>query len=226
MKRGGILLGCLGLLLVAVVIFLLFGVGVYNRLVGLEESVTSQWAQVENVYQRRADLIPNLVRTVEGAADFERTTLREVIEARARVGQMQLTPEMLEDPAAFARFEQAQGALSSALSRLMVVVERYPELRANQNFLELQSQLEGTENRISVERMRYNQVAQGFNTAVRRFPASLIAGMMGFDRKAYFQSQPGADRPPDVEFDFGSPGTTAPGTAPAPTAPAPTTPTP
>ncbi|HEU5162209.1 MAG TPA: LemA family protein, partial [Thermoanaerobaculia bacterium] len=218
MKRGGILLGCLGLLLVAVVLFLLFGVGVYNRLVGLEESVTSQWAQVENVYQRRADLIPNLVKTVEGAADFERTTLREVVEARARVGQMQLSPEMLEDPQAFARFEQAQGALSSALSRLMVVVERYPELKANQNFLELQSQLEGTENRIAVERMRYNQVAQTFNTSVRRFPASLIAGMMGFERKAYFQSRPGADQAPNVEFDFGT--NTA---APAPTATSPVT---
>lgn len=218
MKRGGILLGCLGLLLVAVVLFLLFGVGVYNRLVGLEENVTSQWAQVENVYQRRADLIPNLVRTVEGAAGFERTTLREVIEARSRVGQMQLTPEMLENPQAFAQFEQAQGALSSALSRLMVVVERYPELKANQNFLELQSQLEGTENRIAVERMRYNQVAQAFNTAVRRFPASLIAGMMGFERKAYFQSQPGADQAPNVQFDFGT--NTA---APAPTATSPAT---
>jgi LemA protein len=223
MKRGGILLGCLGLLLVAAVIFVLFGVGVYNRLVGLEETVTGQWAQVENVYQRRADLIPNLVRTVEGAADFERTTLQAVVEARARVGSMQMTPEMLENPQAFAQFEQAQGALSSALSRLLVVVERYPELRANQNFLELQSQLEGTENRIAVERMRYNEVARAFNTAVRRFPASLIAGMMGFDRKAYFQAQAGADQAPNVEFDFGRTNTAAPGAAPAPTTTAPTT---
>jgi LemA protein len=223
MKRGGILLGCLGLLLVAVVLMLLFGVGAYNRLVGLEENVSKQWAQVENVYQRRADLIPNLVRTVEGAANFERSTLQAVVEARARVGQMQVTPEVLEDPQAFARFEQAQGALSSALSRLMVVVERYPELRANQNFLELQSQLEGTENRITVERMRYNEVAQAFNTAVRRFPVGLIAGMMGFERKAYFQSRPGADQAPNVEFDFGT-STAAPPTAPpATTTAAPTT---
>ncbi len=219
MKRGGILLGCLGLLLVAVVLFLLFGVGVYNRLVGLEENVSQQWAQVENVYQRRADLIPNLVRTVEGAANFERSTLQAVVEARARVGQVQMSSQMLEDPQAFARFEQAQAGLSSALSRLLVVVERYPELKANQNFLELQSQLEGTENRISVERMRYNQVAQGFNTTVRRFPANLIAGMMGFERKAYFQAQAGADQAPNVQFDFGTT-TTAP--APPPTA-APTT---
>ena len=215
MKAGGLVLGCVGLLIAAVVIFALFGVGVYNRLVGLEEDVTEKWAQVENVYQRRADLIPNLVATVRGAADFERTTLENVIEARSRVGQMTLPSNITEDPAAFQQFEQSQGALSSALSRLLVVVERYPELRANQNFLELQSQLEGTENRIAVERMRYNQVAQAFNTAVRRFPANIIAGMMGFDRKAYFQAQPGADQAPNVEFDFGT--NTA---APSPAAPA------
>ncbi len=218
MKRGGILLGCLGLLVVAVVLFLLFGVGVYNRLVGLEEGVNNQWAAVQSVYQRRADLIPNLVRTVEGAANFERSTLQAVVEARARVGQAQITPENLSDPQAFARFEQAQGALSSALSRLLVVVERYPELKANQNFLELQSQLEGTENRISVERMRYNETAREFNTASRRFPASLIAGMMGFQRKSYFQAQPGAEQAPNVQFDFGT--NTA---APAPTATVPAT---
>ncbi len=222
MKRGGILLGCLGLLVVGAVLFLLFGVGVYNRLVGLEENVNRQWAQVESVYQRRADLIPNLVRTVEGAANFERSTLTAVVEARARVGQAQISPEMLGDPQAFARFEQAQGALSSALSRLLVVVERYPELKANQNFLELQSQLEGTENRISVERMRYNEEAREFNTASRRFPASLIAGIMGFDRKAYFQAQAGADQAPNVQFDFGT-NTAAPGPTTPPAAPAPTT---
>lgn len=205
MKRGAILLGCLGVLIAAVVIFALFGVGVYNRLVGLEENVNEKWAQVQNVYQRRADLIPNLVRTVQGAADFERTTLQNVIEARARVGQVQLGSNVTDDPAAFQRFQQAQGALSSALSRLMVVVERYPELRANQNFLELQSQLEGTENRITVERMRYNEAAQQFNTASRRFPASTIAGLLGFERKQYFEAQAGADQTPDVEFDFGGP---------------------
>lgn len=202
MKRGGILLGCLGVLIVAVVIFILFGVGVYNRLVGLEENVNEKWAQVQNVYQRRADLIPNLVRTVEGAAEFERNTLQDVIEARAQVGQVQIGSDITSDPAAFAQFQQAQGALSSALSRLMVVVERYPELRANQNFLELQSQLEGTENRVTVERMRYNEAAQGFNTASRRFPASLIARMLGFERKQYFEAEAGADQAPEVDFDF------------------------
>jgi LemA protein len=202
MKRGGILLGCLGVLIVAVVIFILFGVGVYNRLVGLEENVNEKWAQVQNVYQRRADLIPNLVRTVEGAAEFERNTLQDVIEARAQVGQVQIGSDITSDPAAFAQFQQAQGALSSALSRLMVVVERYPELKANQNFLELQSQLEGTENRVTVERMRYNEAAQGFNTASRRFPASLIARMLGFERKQYFEAQAGADQAPEVDFDF------------------------
>lgn len=202
MKRGGILLGCLGVLIVAVVLFILFGVGVYNRLVGLEENVNEKWAQVQNVYQRRADLIPNLVRTVEGAAEFERNTLQDVIEARAQVGQVQIGSDITSDPAAFAQFQQAQGALSSALSRLMVVVERYPELKANQNFLELQSQLEGTENRVTVERMRYNEAAQGFNTASRRFPASLIARMLGFERKQYFEAEAGADQAPEVDFDF------------------------
>lgn len=205
MKRGGILLGCLGVLIVALVIFVVFGVGVYNRLVGLEENVNEKWAQVQNVYQRRADLIPNLVRTVQGAADFERTTLQNVIEARARVGQVELGSNVTDDPAAFQRFQEAQGALSSALSRLLVVVERYPELRANQNFLELQSQLEGAENRITVERMRYNEAAQQFNTASRRFPASMIARLLGFERKQYFEAQAGADQAPDVDFDFGGP---------------------
>lgn len=205
MKRGGILLGCLGVLIVALVIFVVFGVGVYNRLVGLEENVNEKWAQVQNVYQRRADLIPNLVRTVQGAADFERTTLQNVIEARARVGQVELGTNVTDDPAAFQRFQEAQGALSSALSRLLVVVERYPELRANQNFLELQSQLEGAENRITVERMRYNEAAQQFNTASRRFPASMIARLLGFERKQYFEAQAGADQAPDVDFDFGGP---------------------
>jgi LemA protein len=205
------LLGCIGLLVVGLLIFIAFGVGVYNRLVGLDEGVKSQWAQVENAYQRRFDLIPNLVRTVQGAADFERGTLEAVVNARARVGQVVMpggapgaagTPT--ENPQAFAQFEQAQAGLTSALSRLLVVVERYPELRANQNFLELQSQLEGTENRIAVERRRYNEVAQGYNATVRRFPASLIAGMMGFKQKPYFQSTPGAQDAPDVNFNFGT----------------------
>lgn len=212
---SGVLLGCLGLLLVGVVLFALFGVGTYNKFVGLDEGVKSQWAQVENTYQRRYDLIPNLVRTVQGAANFEKSTLEAVVNARARVGQVAApagapgagaaTPD---NPAAFAQFEAAQQGLSSALSRLLVVVERYPDLKSNQNFLELQSQLEGTENRIAVERRRYNEVAQTFNAAVRRFPASIVAAMTGFKPKAYFQSTPGAQQAPDVNFDFSNTATT------------------
>jgi len=209
MSKG---LGCVaavvvGLLLV-VGIFVLWGVGLYNGLVGAEQTVAAQWAQVENVYQRRADLIPNLVRTVRGAADFERGTLESVVEARARVGQMQLTPEMLEDPQALARFEQAQDALSSALSRLLVVVERYPELRSVPAFQDLMVQLEGAENRIAVERRRYNEVARDFNTRVRRFPANVIVPAMGwdFEEKAYFQAEAGAEEVPEVELDFGGEG--------------------
>jgi LemA protein len=212
-ERGavsGALIGCIGIVVVALLIFVAYGVGVYNRLVGLDEGVKSSWAQVENAYQRRFDLIPNLVRTVQGAANFEKSTLEAVVNARARVGQVSVgggppgTVDPTADPAAFAQFEQAQQGLSSALSRLLVVVERYPELKANQNFLELQSQLEGTENRIAVERRRYNEVAQGFNATVRRFPANIIAGFTGFKPKAYFQSVPGAQQAPEVNFDFGT----------------------
>ncbi len=213
MKRSGILLGCLGLLAVGVVFFLIFGVGTYNRLVRLDEGVKQQWAQVESQYQRRYDLIPNLVKTVQGAANFEKSTLQAVVEARSRVGQVSApagggapvaAASPTDNPRAFQQFEQAQAGLSSALSRLLVVVEKYPDLKSNQNFLELQSQLEGTENRISVERMRYNEVAQGFNSAVRRFPTSLIAGFGGFSVKPYFRSTSGAERAPDVNFDFGN----------------------
>lgn len=207
MKKGAVLLGCLGLLILALVVFAMWGVGVRNNLVTLEEQVDAQWSQVENVYQRRLDLIPNLVRTVEGAADFERNTLRDVVEARARVGQvMQQAPgaATTTDPQAFQQFAQAQESLGGALSRLLVVVERYPELKANQNFLALQTQLEGTENRITVERRRYNEVAQQFNTAVRRFPANLIASLTGFERKQYFRGAAGADQAPEVQFDFGT----------------------
>jgi LemA protein len=183
-----------------------WGVGIYNGLVDSEEAVESQWAQVENTYQRRADLIPNLVRTVQGSADFERETLEAVVEARARVGQMNVSPEILENPGAVAQFEQAQDALSSALSRLLVVVERYPEIRSTAAFQDLMVQLEGTENRITVERMRYNEVARDFNAQVRRFPANLLIGLMGwdFDQKAYFEAQEGADEAPEVDFDFGN----------------------
>ncbi len=196
MKKG--LLGCAA---VAVVVLLLIGVWVgsgYNTLVRLDEAVNTAWSQVENVYQRRADLIPNLVETVKGARDFERETLTAVVEARARVGQVNLgkapNAEQLE------RFQQVQDGLSSALSRLLVVVERYPELRATEAFRDLQVQLEGTENRIAVERRRFNEAAQAYNTARRRFPTVLFAGLLGFEQRPYFQAAPGSDRPPKVTF--------------------------
>lgn len=202
----------LGCVLVAVVVVLVLVVGVgalwfagmYNDLVAGEQQVEAQWAQVENVYQRRADLVPNLVRTVRGAADFERETLQNVIEARAQVGQVNVSPEMLEDPQRFAQFEQAQDQLSSALSRLLVTVERYPELRSVPAFQDLMVQLEGTENRISVERRRFNEVARDFNTRLMSFPANFVVPTLGwdFETKAYFESQPGAEEAPEVEFDF------------------------
>ena len=203
MSKG--LLGCGAVLLVLVVMaggLFLWGTGVYNRLVGLDEGVKTAWSQVENTYQRRADLIPNLVKTVEGAADFERETLTEVIEARAKATSVQITPQDLTNPEALARYQQAQDSLSSALSRLMVVVERYPELKANQNFLQLQDELAGTENRIAVERKRFNEVAQGYNTARRSFPTNFIANWFGFREAAYFEAAEGAEQAPKVEFDF------------------------
>jgi LemA protein len=204
-------LGCLAVVVAVAIIAVVVLGGTYNRLVALSQGVDAQWAQVENVYQRRADLIPNLVATVQGAANFEKSVLVEVTNARASVGQVQTSAKDLpNDPAAFARFEQAQAALSSALSRLLVVVERYPELKANANFQTLQAQLEGTENRIAVERMRYNERAQEYNTARLKFPTNLIANVMGFKEKAYFKAQPGAERPPQVEFNFGSPAPAAP----------------
>lgn len=174
--------------------------GQYNGLVTSQEGVNQAWAQVENVYQRRADLIPNLVETVKGAAAFEKDTFTEVAEARARVGSIQLTPEMLKDPQALKNFEAAQGQLTSALSRLLAVAENYPQLKANQNFLDLQSQLEGTENRIAVERRTFNQVAQTYNTKIRVFPTSLLAGMFGFGPRSYFEAAPGSDKAPVVKF--------------------------
>lgn len=192
------LIGC-GLAVLGIVVLLALMVGgIYNNLVGLQEGVQAAWGQVENVYQRRADLIPNLVATVRGAADFEQETLQNVVEARARVGQTNIegspTPEQLQ------AFQANQDALSSALSRLLVVVERYPELQAVQAFRDLQVQLEGTENRIAVERNRYNEAARAYNTARRQFPAVLIANLFGFGEKGYFESKPGADEPPVVEF--------------------------
>jgi LemA protein len=193
-----VLIGC-GIAFLGLVLVLgLMVSGIYNNLVGLQEGVDAAWAQVENVYQRRADLIPNLVETVKGAAEFEQETLQNVIEARARVGQMNVegapTPDQLR------AFQANQDALSSALSRLLVVVERYPDLKAVQAFRDLQVQLEGTENRIAVERNRYNEAARAYNTARRQFPAVIIAGFLGFGDKGYFESKLGADEPPQVEF--------------------------
>jgi LemA protein len=173
----------------------------YNKFVSLEEGVNQKWSQVENVYQRRADLIPNLVEVVKGYAAHERETLQAVTDARSKVGgQINLGPGVLNDPAAFARFQQAQGELSSALQRLMAVVEAYPNLKADQRFADLQTQLEGTENRISVERGRFTESVQQFNTAVRVFPANIIAGIFGFKQKMYFQAEPGSEKAPQVKF--------------------------
>ncbi|HLN72370.1 MAG TPA: LemA family protein [Prolixibacteraceae bacterium] len=173
--------------------------GSYNNMVNMEEGVTAQWSQVENVYQRRADLIPNLVSTVKGYAQFEKETLTQVIEARAKATQVTVDPKNL-NPQALQQFQDAQSGLSSALGRLMVVVEKYPDLKANQGFLDLQAQLEGTENRISVERMKFNQTAQAYNTFIRQFPKNIWAGMFGFEKKAYFAAEAGANKAPKVEF--------------------------
>ena len=203
---GKLGLGCVAVLLIVLVIVGISLAGTYNRLVNLSQEVDKQWAQVENTYQRRADLVPNLVATVRGAAEFEKETLEAVTEARASVGRAQVTPGTAPtDPAALAQFEQAQNTLGAALQRLLVVVERYPDLKANANFRDLMAQLEGTENRITVERMRYNEVAQAYNTARLRFPTNLIAGMLGFKEKAYFKSAPGSERAPEVQFDFKNP---------------------
>ncbi|PYL07093.1 MAG: LemA family protein [Verrucomicrobia bacterium] len=209
-------LGCVVVLLVvlfvAVFAALALGGG-YNRLVRLQQAVDQSWAQVQNVYQRRADLIPNLVGTVSGAANFEKSTLVEVTNARASVGrvQTQIDPNKAPtDAAQLEKFQAAQGELSNALSRLLVVVERYPELKANQNFLTLQAQLEGTENRISVERGNFNSAVQNYNVAVRSFPTNLVAGMLGFAPRPFFTAQTGAERAPAVQFNFGSPAPAAP----------------
>jgi LemA protein len=200
-----IILGILGAFILFVLVLVITGVGTYNSLVNRSQAVDAQWAQVQNVYQRRADLIPNLVNTVAGAANFEKTTLTEITEARASVGKVSLSPNTAPtDPAQLAQFEQAQGQLSSALSRLLVVVERYPDLKANANFQMLQAQLEGTENRIAVERGRFNDVARDYNSAIKRVPAVIFAAALGFKEKAYFQATPGADKPPPVQFDFGA----------------------
>src|SRR6266496_2401469 len=208
-------IGCGGV--VVIVLFFAFVVGLffwgtYNRLVTLDQTVNKKWGDVQTVYQRRADLIPNLVNTVQGAANFEKSTIVEVTNARASVGRVQLDPNKAPtDAAQLEQFQAAQGQLSNALSRLLVVVERYPELKANQSFLSLQAQLEGTENRISVERGNFNSAVQNYNVAVRSFPTNLIAGMLGFAPRPFFTAREGAERPPPVQFNFGTP-------APAPAA--------
>ena len=194
------LLVALVVIVVLVVAVGAWAVGVYNSLVGLDQSVSEKWAQVQNVYQRRADLIPNLVETVKGFAAQERNVLTEVTEARARATGVQLTPEALNDPKALERFQAAQGQLSGALSRLLVVVERYPELKSNQNFLQLQSQLEGTENRIAVERRRFNEAVREYNTRLSLFPGTIVGRLAGFRPKAFFEAAPDAATPPKVKF--------------------------
>ena len=209
-------LGCLAVIVVIALVLGVMLMGSYNSLNRLDQATDAQWANVESAYQRRADLIPNLVKTVEGAANFERSTLEAIVNARASVGSVQAGPEITNNPEAFARWQQSQDQLSGALSRLLVVVERYPDLKANANFRDLQAQLEGTENRINVERNRYNEQAQAYNTARQRFPTVLVANLLGFPEKAYFRSAPGSERAPNVNFDFGrSPAPAAPSAAPS-----------
>ncbi len=197
MNKGLIIvLAVVGVLVLGV----MWGVGKFNGIVKLDEGVNEGWAQVQNQYQRRMDLIPNLVSTVQGAANFEKSTLTAVIEARAKATQVTLSPQLLNDPQAFQKFEQSQGQLSSALSRLLVTVEQYPNLKANENFLALQSQLEGTENRISVERRRFNELVNAYNAHIRTVPTNIIASFGGFQQKQYFQAQAGADTAPKVQF--------------------------
>lgn len=201
-----VIIGCGVLVVLGLGILLIVAVSgmSYNRLVGKSQGVDKSWAQVQNVYQRRADLIPNLVQTVQGAANFEKSTLTEITAARASVGKIQIN-NAPTDAAALAEFDKAQSRLSSALSRLMVIVEKYPDLKANSNFRDLQAQLEGTENRITVERANFNNAVQDFNTAVKSFPAVLYAGMFGFSARPYFAAKPGADEAPKVQFDFNKP---------------------
>jgi LemA protein len=200
MKKGCLIWLIIGAILALVVLGIIsWGTKAYNQMVTLQEGVTSQWGNVETQYQRRADLIPNFVNTVKGAANFEQETLTKVIEARAKATQVTIDPtKMTADN--LQQFQQAQGDLSSALSRLMVVVERYPELRATQNYRDLQVELEGTENRISVERRKFNEVALTFNTYIKRFPQNLLSGMFGFSAKPYFESVQGAEKAPEVKF--------------------------
>ena len=193
--KTGLIIG--GILL----LFVLWLISAYNKLVKEEERTTQAWAQVENAYQRRADLIPNLVKTVKGAADFEKGTLESVIQARAEATSVKIDPTNLNE-ASIEAFEKAQNGLSASLGRLLMLMENYPELKATENFKELQAQLEGTENRISVERKKFNECVQAYNLKVRRFPSNLIAGIFGFEKKGYFKATEGAEKAPEVDFEF------------------------
>ena len=178
----------------------MWGTRSYNNLVTLNEDVNKSWSLVENQYQRRMDLIPNLVNTVKGYANFEKQVLTDVTNARASASSMKVTPEVLNDPQAFQKFQQMQGQLSGALSRLLVTVENYPELKANENFLQLQAQLEGTENRIAVERRKFNESVQTYNTTIKKFPTAIFAGIFNFKNKQYFEAVTGSENAPKVEF--------------------------
>ena len=196
MKKGLVTLLVIGAIVVG--LFLWFQ-GNYNNMVKMDEGVQAAWSQVENVYQRRADLIPNLVNTVKGYAQHESATLEGVVNARSKATQITVDPENLT-PESLAKFQKAQGELSSALGKLLSITENYPELKANENFLQLQAQLEGTENRITVERQKFNETARGYNTTIRKFPNNILAGMFGFEKKAYFEAEEGAERAPEVKF--------------------------
>jgi len=198
MKSPGLI--ALGVVVLVVLALGAWLVGINNDLVAREQLVNEKWAQVQNVYQRRADLVPNLVETVKGFAAQERTVLEEVTRARASVAGIKVTPEVLNDPRALRKFQEAQSELGGALSRLLVTVERYPDLKSNQNFLTLQSQLEGTENRIAVERMRFSEAVRDYNTAIKRVPGSLVASFRGFREKAFFEAAPGSEVAPKVKF--------------------------
>jgi LemA protein len=202
MAKKNLAIGCLVVLVLAAVLIFSAGTGTYNSLVKLDQGVRAQWAQVENVYQRRADLVPNLVETVKGAANFEKSTYTAVTEARAKVGQMKIDESLVSNPEALAKFQQAQDELGGAIARLLVAVEAYPDLKATQNFRDLQTQIEGTENRITVERQRFNEASQAFNTKRQSFPTVLIAGIFGsrFAEKAYFKALAGAETAPKVQF--------------------------
>ena len=211
-------LGCVKAVLLLGVLYGFSGCGTYNRLITLEQNVNKKWADVQSVYQRRADLIPNLVNTVAGAADFEKSTLTEVTNARASVGQVKLDPSKAPtDAAELERFQQAQGQLSTALSRLLLVAENYPQLRATEAFQNLQAQLEGTENRISVERNNFNAAVQEYNTAMATFPTNMLNKLFGFQPRPFFSAQPGAEKAPEVKFDFNKPAA-SPATAVSPAA--------